>query len=163
MFSHPGGPSRPKLQGLQFAQVDSSGSLVAPPVQRDDLDVVYLGSSRDGNGSFWINVAPLEPRDALPVWLEAIGEGTLRDRPLPNGNLLSTSFDQDGTATIVHLAPDGTELTRWELTSASHLELSEVAVDGPDLVAVLTEASQVAESGLQHRVVRLAPSTVTLL
>ena len=28
---------------------------------------------------------------------------------------------------------------------------------------VLTEASQVAESGLQHRVVRLTPSTVTLL
>lgn len=163
IFSHPVGPSRPKLQDLQFAQVDSADNLVAPPVQRDDLDIVYGGSSRDGNGSFWINVAPLEPRNAPPVWLEDVGEGSLRDRPLSNGSLLSTSFDQDGTATIVHLAPDGTELTRWELTSGSPLQLSEVAVDGPELVAALTEASQVAESGLKHRVVRLTPSTVTLL
>ncbi|HHN73673.1 MAG TPA: hypothetical protein ENK10_00430 [Acidobacteria bacterium] len=163
-FFHPGSrPSRPQLQGLRIAQVDSLGSLVAPPVQRDDLDVGYSGSSRDGAGSLWINVVPLGSLNAPEVWLEALGEGTLRNRPLPDGKLLSTSFDQDGTATIIHLAPDGTELTRWELTSTSPLQLEEVALDGADLIVVVTERSSVPAGGLLHRVLRLTPSSVTLL
>ena len=155
---------RPGQQNIQLAQVDLNGELLRPVLQREDLIVFADRSSRDRDGTLWINVSDLTPGESTGTWAEAFGGGAQPDMPLPDETSLSIRFsDRGAAATMTRFDSAGTAVTTWELESSAPLSLAEVAPDGGDILLVVTHTSEATSSGLVHRLIRLTPTGTSIL